>query len=231
MAEDPRRSWGGIRTPEEIFRSKLELEWTSRHSDDEKTDREAREFFFHLATAWDALAYERYEPGSHAEVMAASNLSTAASATDGPGPMIKLNPVQNRIIDALAEVAHLPRERGQAEVDIPEKLRSYKWHMSAEYQERLKAAAAKARGDKSESPRQGSPIEHHRPAPTAPLPETTDSYPVAERDDFYSAFWGRLVEQSSIAPQGEDPAFWPSRLLTEFDSLLSTDREYIKDKA
>jgi hypothetical protein len=101
-----------------VFRSKIQSEATTRHSDNEKTNSEARDFYFQLGLAWDTLAYDRYKPGSMQERLAANDLSTAASVKDGPGPVIKLNSVQVRIIDALAEVTHIPREKGQAEVVI-----------------------------------------------------------------------------------------------------------------
>jgi hypothetical protein len=165
------------------------------------------------------------------ERFAANDLSTAASVKDGPGPVIKLNPVQVRIIDALAEVTHIPREKGQTEVVIPEKLRSYKWHLSAEYQDRLKAAAAKARGETGDTQSANSLQDTNRANRTETAPRAQTGQELAKPDEFYQAFWDRVVEQSSIAPQGVDPAFWPNRVLTEFELLASTDRAFIKDKS
>ena len=67
--------------------------------------------------------------------------------------------------------------------------------------------------------------------PAGAAAETKPARALAEQDAFYPAFWERVVEQSSVAPQGQDPAYWPSRVLFEFDALASGDRAYIKDKA
>jgi hypothetical protein len=60
-------------------------------------------------------------------------------------PTIKLSdPRQVRMLDALTEAAGVPHQRGQTEVQIPEKLRNYtKYQMSAEYQTRWAQAQAK----------------------------------------------------------------------------------------
>jgi hypothetical protein len=57
-------------------------------------------------------------------------------------PTIKLSDPQIHIIDALTEAVGIPYQKGQAEIEIPEKLRNYnKLVMSKDYQER----AAKAK--------------------------------------------------------------------------------------
>jgi hypothetical protein len=77
------------------------------------------------------------------------------SCVTGEKPTIKLNPVQVQIIDALTEAVGIPHKKGQAEIEIPEKLRSEtKWLLSEEYQERLLQATARARGEKPERPNQ-----------------------------------------------------------------------------
>src|SRR5215510_13562182 len=92
---------------------------------------------FSVRSAWDALAYDRYEPGSREEGLAGSVLQAYSGATREP--TIKLtHPMQVRVLDAFAEAAGVPHERGQAEIEIPEKLRNYnRYLMSAEYQTRL----------------------------------------------------------------------------------------------
>ena len=99
--------------------------------------------FFTLRSAWDALAYDRYEIGSKEEGLAGSVLQAYSSATHEP--TIKLSDLkQVRLIDALTEAAGIPHQRGQAEVEIPEKLRNYnKYVMSKEYQTRWTQAQAK----------------------------------------------------------------------------------------
>ena len=143
----------GAYSPEEIIRSGLDLESRSRHSDDEKIDKEKRDSFHQLGYAWDALAYDHYEPGSSSDHFALTNLSSyyQHSCVTGEKPTIKLNPVQVQIIDALTEAVGIPHKKGQAEIEIPEKLRSEtKWLLSEEYHERLVKAAARARGEKPE---------------------------------------------------------------------------------
>jgi hypothetical protein len=39
--------------------------------------------------------------------------------------LIKLDPQQVKILDALAEAAHVPHQRGHAEIEIPDNLRYY----------------------------------------------------------------------------------------------------------
>jgi hypothetical protein len=122
--------------PEAIVRK--QLDWYS-----DTPDKEKGESFFTLRSAWDALAYDRYEIGSKEEGLAGSVLQAYYSATHEP--TIKLSdPSQVRLLDALTETAGIPHHRGQAEIEIPEKLRNYNRHvMSNEYQERWAQAQAK----------------------------------------------------------------------------------------
>ena len=80
-------------SPEAIIRSGLDLESRSRHSNDEKIDKEKRDFFHQLGYAWDALAYDHYEPGSSADHSAVPSLSSYYQHTrvTGEKPTIKLN--------------------------------------------------------------------------------------------------------------------------------------------
>ena len=109
------------------------------------TNTELGDHLFTVRTAWDALAYERYEPGSREEGLAGSILQAYYGATREP--TIKLtHPMQGRVLDAFAEAAGIPHQRGQTEVEIPEKLRNYnRYLMSPEYQTRLTEAKAKRR--------------------------------------------------------------------------------------
>jgi hypothetical protein len=122
--------------PEAIVRK--QLDWYS-----DTPNKEKAETFFTLRSAWDALAYDRYEIGSKEEGLAGSVLQAYYSATHEP--TIKLSdPRQVRMLDALTEAAGVPHQRGQTEVQIPEKLRNYtKDQMSAEYQTRWAQAQAK----------------------------------------------------------------------------------------
>ena len=57
---------------------------------------------------------------------------------DTKEPTIRLtNPKQVQLLDAMAEAAGVPHQRGQTEIAIPDKLRNYNQYlMSSEYQER-----------------------------------------------------------------------------------------------
>ena len=122
--------------PEAIIRK--QLDW---HSD--TPNNEKGEMLFTLRSAWDALAYDRYEIGSREEGLAGSVMQAYYGATHEP--TIKLyDPRQVRLLDALTEAAGIPHPRGQAEIEIPEKLRNYnKYVMSNEYQGRWAQAQAK----------------------------------------------------------------------------------------
>ena len=55
-------------------------------------------------------------------------------------------PMEVRGLDAFAEAAGVPPQRGQMEIAIPEKLRNYnRYLISPEYQARLTEAKAKQR--------------------------------------------------------------------------------------
>jgi len=106
-------------------------------------EKEEGTFFRTVRLAWDALAYDRYEPGSNTEIMVGVNLWNYYRSTRET--TVKLTqPVQVRMLDAMTEAVGLPHIKGQAEIEIPEKLRDVvKYHRSQEYQERVAAAKAK----------------------------------------------------------------------------------------
>lgn len=120
----------GYILPEEIVRMKL---WWERISPNE----EKSGFFFPLLHAWDAVAYDRYEPGTHTDHEAGAGLSFWFHDIRG-GAIIKLgNPLQVRLLDALTEAVGIPHQKGLTEIKIPEKLGHYgDWIMSKEYHER-----------------------------------------------------------------------------------------------
>jgi hypothetical protein len=137
--------YGEIRTPHErevlpaetIVRN--QLEWYSAPN----TGGEAA---FMLVRAWDALAYDRYETGSREEGLAGSTMQMYYSATREPS--IKLTEAgQVRTLDALTEAVGIPHQRGQSEIQIPEKLRNYnKYLVSEEYRQRWEQARSKRNG-------------------------------------------------------------------------------------
>jgi hypothetical protein len=108
-------------------------------------NKEMGEHMFTVRSAWDALSYDRYEPGSREEGLAGSVLQAYYGATREPA--IKLtHPMQVRVLDALAEAGGVPHQRGQTEIEIPEKLRNYNQYlMSPEYQAQLTEPQAKRR--------------------------------------------------------------------------------------
>jgi hypothetical protein len=144
LIRDQQQLYTAIRSPEErevlppeaIVRQ--QLDWNSHTPDKEKG-----ESLFTLRTAWDALAYDRYEIGSKEEGLAGSVLQATYAATHEP--TIKLSdPRQVRLLDALTEAAGIPHQRGKTDIEIPEKLRNYnKYLMSEEYQHKWTQAQAK----------------------------------------------------------------------------------------
>jgi hypothetical protein len=93
-------------TPERAVRGVLD--WYSGSANTQLADH-----MFTVRSAWDALSYDRYEPGSREEGLAGSVLQAYYSATREP--KIKLtNPMEVRVLDALTEAAGVPHQRGQA---------------------------------------------------------------------------------------------------------------------
>jgi hypothetical protein len=127
--------FGGRYSPVEIIR--MRLDWETKSS----LNKEEMSFYFPLRFAWDALAYDRYEPGSLEERKAGAAVEYHYHGTHEQA--IKLShPLQVRIIDALTEAVGIPHQKGQAEIEIPKNLKHYheKWIFSKEYQERLAKA-------------------------------------------------------------------------------------------
>jgi hypothetical protein len=116
--------------PETIIRSALD--WHAGATQDE----EQGDMLFNLRSAWDALAYDKYETGSKEEGLAGSAMQAYYGATREP--VIRLTePKQVQMLDAMAEAAGIQHQRGQTEIPIPEKLRNYNHYlMSPEYQDR-----------------------------------------------------------------------------------------------
>jgi hypothetical protein len=133
--EKQEKVFGEYLTREEIIRMYLNFE-------EESGDERIKAFFAPLRRAWDVLAYERYEPGSSEEHQSGILLSRLHRYYRES--TIRLSdPLQVKVIDALTEVCAIPHVRGQAEIEIPEKLRDYdRWILSTEYQEKLGKARA-----------------------------------------------------------------------------------------
>ena len=108
-------------------------------------NKELGDHLFTVRSAWDALSYDRYEPGSREENLAGSILQAYAGAKGEPKIQLT-HPMEVRLLDAFTEAAGVPHQRGQTEIEIPEKLRNYnRYLMSPEYQTRLTEAKAKRR--------------------------------------------------------------------------------------
>jgi hypothetical protein len=97
-------------------------------------DPQRKEFFRKLRDAWDVIAYEHYpqwwkKPGEnvYAQMDARWQLSLtylrAKDHQESRPEIIRLDPLQVKILDALAEAADIPHQRGQAEITIPEHAR------------------------------------------------------------------------------------------------------------
>ena len=96
-----------------------------------------------LRTALDALNFHRYEVGSHEEGLAGSLLQAYHGAT-GEESVKLTNPNEIKLFDAMAEAAGITRERGQADIPIPQNARYYnKYLMSDEYQQKFDQAQAR----------------------------------------------------------------------------------------
>ena len=100
----------------------------------------------------------KYETGSKEEGLAGSILQSYYSA--GKEPTIRLtNPKQVQLLDAMAEAAGVPHQRGQTEITIPEKLRNYNQYLiSPEYEERWSRAQSRRNSQKRQRDIENRPI-------------------------------------------------------------------------
>jgi hypothetical protein len=111
---------------------------TSLHMSPDPLDKQRAEFYQPIKDAWDVIAYNDYraertgEPihveRDHAGHFLSSRYQRAVAMGDPRPELIKLDPQQVRILDALAEAADIPHQRGQAAIEIPEGLRYYAHH-------------------------------------------------------------------------------------------------------
>jgi hypothetical protein len=143
VQERMRRSEGEF-APAEIIAAWLRLSGHPR-------TRTEEDFYSHVELAWDALAYDYYTPGSSKEHRAAEALYYRYKYAYAEA--IKLpDPLQIRAIDALTEAVGIPHQKGQAEIEIPEKLKHYReWKSSKEYKERVAKAIAEQKARKIKS--------------------------------------------------------------------------------
>jgi hypothetical protein len=123
--------------PAAIIRQELETKTAHSHTLPYAEDVQKREFFSTLVAAWDVIAYEHYPPERHRrlrpgelevnQMKARGNLSVthfnAKDRGEAHPELIRLDPMQVRILDALAEAADIPHQRGQTAIPIPEPFR------------------------------------------------------------------------------------------------------------
>jgi hypothetical protein len=86
-----------------------------------------------IRKAWDALAYDHYKEYSFTKHMVGLHLSGHYQRTHES--VIKLTRPQARVLDALTEAVGIPHQRGQAEIEIPEKARHYEEWLEKFYAE------------------------------------------------------------------------------------------------
>jgi hypothetical protein len=115
-------------------------EQTRLHMSPDPLDQQRAAYFLQIERAWDAIAYDHYRyryrgqeyQDSFPKELAGGALSfmyqRAQVLREARPEIIKLDPQQVKILDALAEAADIPHQRGQAEIEIPEKLRYYERH-------------------------------------------------------------------------------------------------------
>jgi len=99
-------------------------------------DAEHHTFWDKIRTAWDIVAYDRYEPGSYHERNAGHRVANHYDAYREA--VLRLSDPQAQMLDVLTDAVGIKRQLGQNDIPIPEKLRNYEaYRNSAEYQ-RLK---------------------------------------------------------------------------------------------
>jgi hypothetical protein len=129
--------------PAKIIRGELGLQ-QSRNATE--WDRQKASFYAKIHNAWDVVAFEHFPDWAHegsaweqregdlpmTQQFAADNMSRVyqrALAMGEPRPeLIKLDPQQVKILDALAEATDIPHQHGQAAIEIPERFRYYRRH-------------------------------------------------------------------------------------------------------
>jgi hypothetical protein len=127
--------------PAKIIKGELGLQQSRNLTE---WDRQKADFYAKIYDAWDVVAFEHFPDWAHegsaweqregdlpmTQQFAAENMSRVyqrALAMGVPRPeLIKLDPQQVKILDALAEAVGILHQRGQAEIEIPENLKYYR---------------------------------------------------------------------------------------------------------
>jgi hypothetical protein len=127
-------------TPAIMIRGEISKQTGINIAHPERFDKQRSAFFRPIRDAWDVIAFEHYRwegtgEQSYETHLAGCDLSSRyerAVARGEPRPeTITLDPLQVKILDALAEAADVPHQRGQTEIEIPAHLREYKQRLQA----------------------------------------------------------------------------------------------------
>jgi hypothetical protein len=123
-------------------------EYSLANNSDQKGEIRTR-FYSPLYQAWNVITYEHEESGEmHFAAHSLARFYKTAVARKQPRPEIIQfsDPLQLKILDALADAVGIPYRKGQTEIEIPEKLRDFKkWQQSGEYEAALAREKAKQR--------------------------------------------------------------------------------------
>jgi hypothetical protein len=103
----------------------------SLHMSPDPLDKQRAAFYRPIKDAWDVIAYDHYraersgEPDhferDHVGHSLSGRYQRAVALGEARPELIKLDPQQVRILDALSEAAGIPHQRGQAGIEIPER--------------------------------------------------------------------------------------------------------------
>lgn len=140
--EQEKGRYKGFFPPENIIRTQLHIQYMS--GDNHKT-----RFFYTLLCAWDALAFDRYDPNDANEAADSLNrYSYTPNTHEIRQSVILSDPLQVKIINALADATGIPRHKGLTEIEIPERLRGenyWQWRLSLAYEQEEKMRSERAK--------------------------------------------------------------------------------------
>jgi hypothetical protein len=141
MREAKLANFGFTDTPQEVVHLKLQNEAFGKGGD----------LFFPVLNAWDVIAYPNYPKGSLTEQRAGDGLFIAYNhfKSTGETTAIKFSdPLQVKILDALADAANIPHGHGQQVIPIPDMFSNYPAYcMTNEYLAAARANSAKWRAE------------------------------------------------------------------------------------
>lgn len=105
------------------------IETVNKHQD----NAEERQRYSDLLTAWDALAYTRYTDGSDGSFKWSETVRRRLEnqVQDTKQTSLTLPPQGVKALDAIAEVAGIPREKGEATIDLTPFTQRYSWRQES----------------------------------------------------------------------------------------------------